>query len=384
MGKLLEGESIYDDIRSYRDSDMVPILKQMIRARIQLRLIRMFFYKKMRIVPGLIVDRFFRNWLKKELKQIKCTEDFFSRATDVDFDRLVGESSTEFTVSGIEKIEKGVGYFFISNHRDIFLDSILLNSTLNNNNIPTCHCAFGDNLVINKFVENFLRLNKGFIVKRNLPMREQFISSKHLSSYINFLLVNNESIWIAQSDGRSKDGSDITKPTVLKMLSFSKRVKRASFYNMMKNYKIIPVSVSYEFDPCDAGKAKELHYKHSDKEYQKKRYEDLSSIIKGIKGWKGKIHMSIGAKVNITEDDNENTISEKIDLEIHKNYKLWPNNYLAHDLLNNQTKFKDYYTNKDREKFQLRLDLVLEDERSFLLLQYANPVANQIREGVLK
>lgn len=380
----MKNESGFDEIRSYRDEDVPHIMKELIGSRRQVRMIRRFMFRGKHLLPGLILARFFRSWLKKQARVIHSVYDFQFRVTNRGVRKVIDKSTRGAEVSGLGHLREGVGYFFISNHRDIIMDTALLSHFMIENGLETPHSAFGDNLIVNKFTENLMRINKGFIVRRNLPMREQFVSSKQLSSYINHLLDNNESVWIAQRDGRSKDGSDRTKATVLKMLNFSKRKKGVSFHKMMSSYNIVPISVSYEIDPCDAMKAKELYMKEQHEGYEKKPYEDLKSVITGIKGWKGAVHLAIGDVLTIKEGDDEHDIALGIDLEIHKNYKLWPTHYAAWDRLNSSDRFREHYSEEGIRLLESRLDGLPEEMHRYLLLQYANPVQNQIDEGVIK
>ncbi len=375
--------SEFDDIRGYDDKDVDAILNQYftkseIRNLVNLIFrnknifFRFFFYKKI------------KKWFRVALKDVKTVEDFQKKVTKGTVETILKRGSAGFTYDGIDKIEKGVGYFFVSNHRDIILDAALFCYILFKSDLPTCYNAFGDNLIVNPMVEAILRINKCFIVRRNLPMREQFTSSKHLSKYINALLDNNESVWIAQRDGRSKDGSDITKPTILKMLNFARRDKSVSFKTMMDQYKIVPIAISYEFDPCDQMKAKELCATELTGSYVKKPYEDLKSMLSGINGKKGRIHMAIGSVVTTEEGQNETDIALAIDKEIHKIYKLWPIHYAAWDCYNQSKRFKEFYSDETISQLEKRMEGLSEEEKPFLLLQYANPVQNKIDEGVIQ
>lgn len=373
--------SDFDDIRAYRDDEAKAVMTKLIKSRPQISSIRSAITKGA-FSKWYLYESLLFNWFKIKRFQINSIYDFQKKITRRGLKMLLRNSCAGFTLSGIENLNPNLGYFFISNHRDIVLDAALLSYALFNNKIKTPHIAFGDNLIENQFIGDLMRVNKGFIVHRNLPMREQFRSSQKLSSYINSLLDSNESVWIAQRDGRSKDGSDKTKATILKMLTFIGKEKRISFYDVVKGYHIVPISISYEIDPCDKMKAIELASIDEFQTYKKKPYEDLNSIITGIKGYKGKIHLAIGKEVTINENEDENALASAIDIEIHKNYHLYPLNYLAHDRLNNKFEFASHYGKKEEEVLASRLEGLSPREVHFLLLQYANPVENKIREGL--
>ena len=371
--------SEFDDIRAYHDDEVKGIMAKLIKSRPQISAIRSAITKGV-FSKWYFYETLLFNWFKIKRFQINSIEDFQKKITRRGVKMLLRNSSAGFSVSGIENLKADKGYFFISNHRDIVLDAALLSYALTENGLPTCYIAFGDNLIENQFIGDLMRINKGFIVHRNLPMREQFRSSLHLSSYINSLLEDNKSVWIAQRDGRSKDGSDKTKATILKMLTFIGREKRLSFYDVVKRQHIVPISISYEIDPCDKMKACELASLDEFQKYSKKPYEDLNSIITGIKGYKGRIHLSVGKEFSINENEDENILATAIDLEIHKNYHLFPPNYAAHDMLNNKNEFSALYSDKDKELLMKRMVGLNERQRHFLLLQYANPVENKIIE----
>lgn len=373
----------FDDIRSYEDQDVKRVMKALLKARPQIRSIRKVFFKKRKFF-GFFLEALLFAHLNYQKVRIKTIKDFQKKLTVPALKRVLKLSCDGLSFSGLENIEKGKGYFFIGNHRDIILDAALLSFNLLQNQFDTCYFAFGDNLIEKDFFGDLLRINKGFVVRRNLPLRELFKSSEHLSCYINHLLENNCSLWIAQRNGRSKDGTDETKPTVLKMLSFMDRRKKIPFSQTMKRFHIVPVSIAYEYDPCDRMKAKELASLEEFNEYKKKPYEDLNSIFMGIKGQKGRIHLAIGKEIEIPEMVDENHLAHLIDLEIHKNYHLWSSNFAAYDLIHAVEKFRSQYSDQTVKILKNRMEGLTEKEQYFLLLQYANPVENQIKEGVLQ
>jgi hypothetical protein len=283
-------------------------------------------------------------------------------------------------------------YLFISNHRDIILDTSLLNVALYENNLLMTASAIGDNLVHKPFLLALSKLNRNFLILREQSPRKMLESSKTVSSYIKQLLLNeHRSVWIAQREGRTKDGNDRTQQGVLKMLALANDEKTLMDY--FRKLKIVPVAISYEFDPTDILKMPELLARHYDQEYIKTNNEDFNSILKGALGQKKRIHIAAGellddvleeiAASGESANGQLQLLADEIDRQIHLNYKLWPPNYIAYDLIHKTTKFRDQYTEKELRQFQRRLDRRVEKDHeaavnSFLAM-YANPVSNYLK-----
>ena len=279
---------------------------------------------------------------------------------------------------------------FISNHRDIILDTSLINCALYEQELVMTASAIGDNLVQKPFLLLLSRLNRNFLVQRGLTPREMLRSSLNLSKYIRHLLLDeNRSVWMAQREGRTKDGNDVTQQGVLKMLAMAKGDMSISEY--FTKVKVVPVSISYEFDPTDVLKMPELMAKRNEEVYKKSAHEDFNSILKGALGNKGRIHITAGEildkdwflKLEETQhsvNDQLQAIAGAIDAKIYKNYKLWPANYIACDLLNGNDAHADHYTDKEKRQFERRLtrrvDIKNALEVNSYLLMYANPVVN--------
>jgi len=251
--------------------------------------------------------------------------------------------------------------------------------------------AIGDNLVKRPFLLLLSRLTRNYLVQRGLGPRDMLKSSQNLSEYTRHLLLEeNRSVWLAQREGRTKDGNDVTQQGVLKMLAMAKGDMSISEY--FSKIKIVPIAISYEFDPTDALKMPEIMAKMMNEEYTKTANEDFNSILKGALGKKGRIHLEAGKVLNedwfskvVTGENSVNeqlkSIASGIDQQIHKTYKLWPPNYIACDLLNNNEEHKAYYTEKGKRQFERRLtrriDLKNSLEVHSYLLMYANPVINK-------
>lgn len=305
--------------------------------------------------------------------------------------RLLEKSSEGLTSSGFDKLISDQPYLFISNHRDIVLDTSLLNTVLYEHNLLMTASAIGDNLVHKPFLMLLSRLNRNFLVQRGLPPKEMLESSKMLSEYIHQLLTENRrSVWIAQREGRTKDGDDCTQQGVLKMITLARNSESPATH--LKRLKLVPVAISYEMDPTDRLKMPELLAKHFDEPYVKTANEDFNSILQGALGQKKRIHIAAGAPMD-TEleaiDQNEalpnkqlTAIAEVLDRAIHSLYKLWPSHYIAFDLYYQTEKFKDFYDEKEKRQFERRLekriDINNEVMKNNFLLMYANPVINYL------
>ncbi len=294
---------------------------------------------------------------------------------------VINGTMSGFTISGGDKLEKDKGYLFISNHRDIILDCMLLDYALLQKDKGLCEMAVGDNLMANQFVEDLFRVNGGIIVKRSLPMREKYTASLKLSQYfVSTVSENNKSIWVAQKSGRSKDGIDTTHPSIIKMLYLSQRESGVDFATLIKKCNIVPVAISYQFDPNDINKGREeIQKEHNEGKYEKKKYEDIISMVKGLRCQKGNVHISIGDPIEKDLDTPEE-VAREIDRQIHLNYKLFDTNYIAYDYMENTDTFKNEYNPLTKEVFLERFNHLSNDLRTFVLNTYANPVRMMMEE----
>lgn len=316
------------------------------------------------------------NAIESALVDVHSYDDFQHKVTAGYFiPAIIDKTTTGFSVSGGEKLDKDKGYLFISNHRDIILDCTLLDYALKTMNLPLCEMAVGDNLMVNQLVEDLFRMNGGIIIKRNLPMREKYLESIRISEYfVETVSEENKSIWVAQKSGRSKDGKDLTQSAIIKMLYLSKKREGYSFSELMKKCNIVPVAISYQYDPNDINKGREeVTKEHNDGKYEKKKYEDLISMVKGLRCQKGHVHVAIGDPLE-GEYNTPEEVAEAIDHQIHLNYHLFDTNYLSYDVLEGGDRFKEFYSSLDKEEFLSRFTHLSEDVRSFVLNTYANPV----------
>lgn len=329
---------------------------------------------------------------KEQLRKTHSIRDFQCNFIYHSLRKVLEKSSEGLTTSGFESLEKNTSYLFISNHRDIILDTSLLNACLFEHGLVMTSSAIGDNLVKKSFIKTLAKLNRNFLVQRGLSPRELLQSSKLLSEYIGQLLLReNRSVWIAHREGRTKDGNDATHPGVLKMLAMG--CDEENLMNYFKKIKIVPVSISYEYDPTDALKMPQLMAEANNEIYIKEKNEDFTTILSGIMGQKKHIHIHVGKVLGIelndifTKSDNANkqmlALAQTIDESILKNYKLWPTNYIAFDILNNTSKFSNRYSENEKSLFERRLEMRIDTSNPLkfenFLAMYANPVVNKLK-----
>ncbi|MBQ9667219.1 MAG: acyltransferase [Prevotella sp.] len=292
----------------------------------------------------------------------------------------------------------GGAFTFISNHRDIVLDSAFLDVMLVEAGYPTTvEIGIGNNLLIYPWIERLVRMNKAFIVRRGLSLRETLEASQHMSSYIHYAVTSkHENIWIAQREGRAKDSSDQTQEAVLKMLAMGGTVIGDSVADSLRELNIVPLTISYEYDPCDYLKAQEFQQKRDNPAFKKSKQDDLDNMRTGILGYKGRVAYRCAEPVNAWLDELEAlpkneffaALARRIYQAIHRRYVLYPGNYVAADLLSGTPEFASHYTAADRERFEAylqqqlsKITLPQKDEpflRERMLTMYANPLRNQL------
>lgn len=299
------------------------------------------------------------------------------------FENLVDETVVALTSSGLELLSTDAHYLFISNHRDIVMDSSLLNFLLHNVGHDTCRSAVGDNLLANELAADLMRLNKSFVVERSVVgARAVHKSLSRTSAYIRESLREGVSIWIAQREGRSKDGWDRTDPTVLKMLSLAHKDEKVAVQALVDRCAIVPVSVSYEVDPCALRKAHELFTTDRDGHYDKSAEEDLQSIVLGILGKKGRVHVHFGNPIK-GDFPNAVELANRLDREIVHGIRVFPTHVHAAQALgdvaaeSNNTPVDP----KAMKLFEAQIEECPKPEQPFLLLQYANVLRNQAELG---
>lgn len=348
------------------------------------------------------LEPFFRNLFpifdfhkfKRQLKHVKSVYDFQSIFAYSAMKFVIEKSIDRFSVSGVDELDTKKAYLFITNHRDIVLDSSLMNFALFEKGHNTAQTAIGDNLFISPMITHLLKLNKSFTVKRNIQQRAFYDYSKSLSAYISHTIKDrNQSIWIAQREGRAKDGNDKTQYSLLKMLMMNlEKSEKESFFDL----NILPVAISYEYDPCDVLKAIELYMNEHEMNFEKTRDKDMRSMVQGLMGDKGNVHVAFGSPLGVDDNGGEDellyndwvkNVADKIDLQIYTNYRLWNSNYIAFDILYKTKRNSDKYSDTEKKEFlrylNKRAEMAPEDFDkaeivTILLTMYSNPVKNHL------
>lgn len=367
----------FEDIRPYNNLEFKAAYLRLLEYRGFQETMAMF-------LPDYPISQFRQNLGNFNTVE-EAQRDLDKRFVDV----FIAQSSKGVTLSGIENINENESYMFIGNHRDITFDPALLEYYFFVEKRKTSRIAVGDNLYSTPVLNEVAKLNKMVKVKRTGTMREKLENSHTLAAYIQqSLFEENESVWIAQRDGRTKDGNDYTKHGLVKMITLG---NDQNLIETIRRMKITPVTVSYEFEPCDKLKARELAISEHTV-YQKQPGEDFNSIKQGIFGQKGRMSLTIGTPIegeldtipeNISNNDKINLVCQLIDKQIYRNYTLYPTNYIAHDVLHQDERYREHYTEAEKTSFEHYLqaqsqapDVSAEKMLEILLKIYASPVDN--------
>jgi len=364
----------FEDIRPYHDDELPAILRRLPNNELLISTVRMIAWPGCPAFLSKPVNLLVKLMLKRKLRQIKTIDEFQVKIVgDLLLEWVISHSIDKLSSSGLENLSRDRSYIFISNHRDIVLDSALLNYTLHHAGHKVPYIAFGDNLLINELVSDLIRVNKAFIVKRDLSPREQLKALKNLSAYIGHIQSEGNHFWIAQREGRAKDGIDTTNPAIIKMFYLSERKTQPDFSAFIKSRNIVPVAVSYEKDPCDRIKGWELYRKQKIGIHKKKKNEDLIAMAAGISGQKGRVHISFGKPLH--EDyQNEKEVARAVDDAIHSQYRLWPCNYIAHDVISGAATYQREYNDQQKEQFLSPYNNLIPEVKNVVLQCYSNPV----------
>ncbi len=340
----------FDDIRPYNDSEIYPAMQRIAQSG-SFPLLSSFLY------PDKPIEQ-----VRQQVASYTTTRDFQHEVMAQMNRRVIEESIEEFSVSGLDRLDPHGAYLYLSNHRDIVLDSSLLQYYLVSNGFETTQITFGANLMMNQLVTDIGKSNKMFRVERpGGSVKEFYQGSLHLSQYLrNVLVERGESVWMAQRNGRTKDGIDRTDQGIIKMLCLSLRDDKIRAIN---DLHIVPVAVSYEWESCDILKTLEL-YQSKSGPYTKKPGEDLTSVLTGILQPKGRVHFELCRPLaieelntlsNLTSTAYHRAVARIIDQRILSAYRLWPTNYVAHDLRYGSRQFQNEYTPQLRQQFEQRL-----------------------------
>lgn len=374
-------ENTFDILRPYTDAE-IPSATD--------RIINHVYFPQLceKIYPSKPIEE-----VAQMLRSIKTIEEFQKGFSFHMVNKIIDATSNGITYSGLENISdiKKNGHLFIANHRDIVLDSAIMQTVLTSNNLPTTQITVGDNLMTDQLFVDLAKLNKMFTLIRGGSKIQMYRNAILHSEYIrNLITVENESLWIAQRDGRTKDGNDKTQQGLIKMLIGNKK----EVIPALRELNIIPVTVSYEFESCAKSKTREIFISRHD-EYKKDENEDMNSIMAGFTTFKGRIHVSFGKNINnilddITSLNIPNTevvdaVVNELDKQIYSNFKLWPNNYIAYDIVNNSQQYTSEYTSEEKMVFVKYTDRILSEIefkspeiKKILLGIYANPVKNKL------
>jgi 1-acyl-sn-glycerol-3-phosphate acyltransferase len=374
-GAVIEFESI----RPYRDDEVAAVLRRLGRDPAMLRDVARF------VAPSLnrLAAPAARWWIGRKLRAALSgidTIDAFQRELAKLFERMIKTTTDGFSATGLESLDPSRNYLFISNHRDIALDSGFVNLALYRAGHSTTRMAFGDNLLSTGYAADVMRLNKGFVVQRGKKAGKVAFASMSLTSrYIRHSLETGSSVWIAQREGRAKDGLDLTEPALIKMLSLAFRSDVPDISAVIERLCVVPVAVSYEIDPCDEMKARELLAIAEHGEYRKAPGEDLRTIITGVAGMKGRVQLSIGAPL-VGDFADADAVTAEIDRRIGRGYRLFPTHLHAGRLSGLQCEVPQQ-SGKQLALFEARLARTPLPLREQIIRQYANPVARAMGLG---
>ena len=377
----------FDDIRPYSDCEVAPVIKSLLSNAELADVLSQWRYPRLsKWLPG--VMRFLvRQYLARQLSDVDSVEKvqlIVERYMKGMIDQKVGR----LTFSGLDKLDPKKSYLFVSNHRDIAMDPAFVNWVLYHNGFDTVRIAIGDNLLTKPFASDLMRLNKCFIVNRSATApREKFKAAKHLSAYIHHSIAEEScNLWIAQREGRAKDGLDLTNTAIVSMFALSKS-KKQDYSDYLRELNIVPVAISYEWDPCDRAKANELYIQDTLGNYEKSEHEDIASIAAGISGEKGNVHVAFG-EVLRGGFDSADAVAAEIDQQIWSNYVLHPSNLIAFQKLRGE--LVDYPVGCEANDFveadYLEQQAFLEQrcegldtaQREIFLSIYANPVVSKL------
>lgn len=375
--------SIYDDIRPF-DPEELPAAFERLLSDAQFQQVLGYLY------PGVPLEA-----IKTKMMACKTNLEFQLAFCYGFLKDLMAKASKGFDMN-VEAVDVTKRYTFVSNHRDIVLDSALLDVLLYDAGFnTTCEIAIGDNLLSLPWVKDLVRLNKSFIVQRSLSPREFLMASKKMAEYMHYVVgEKNDNIWIAQREGRAKDSNDRTQPSILKMMAMG---GEGSPVDRLRQLHIVPLAISYEYDPCDFLKAAEFQLKRDVPGWKKTALDDVNSMRTGIMGYKGEVHYHCAPCIdgfldNLSPDIPKtkvfDVIAEHIDKEIFRNYRLYPSNYIALDMLEGKEAHAGRYTAEDKAAFEkylqgqiARIDIPNQDEaflRERMLTMYANPARNSL------
>lgn len=378
----------FDDIRPYRDHEVSRVLKSLLNNDEFFEAMARFQAPRLKKVLPKLAKKKVEKALKKYLNDVSSIEEFQMVIAKY-MQRIIDSTTTDLIETGLNEIPGEKPHLFVSNHRDIVLDPALVSYLLRDSVHGTMEIAIGDNLLKREYISDLMRLNKSFIVKRSMQGREKLLALKVLSQYIHFSIGDGNNVWIAQSEGRAKDGLDKTDPAIIKMLSMGKQTAelKVPVGKAVCSLNIIPVSISYEYNPCDELIANELHELATTGSFEKDDRSDIISISTGLNENKGAVHITYGAELCPSDDEDAATIATSIDKQILLNYFLHPSNYLAYRRLRevdpsigpSLEEMDIKITDEKEVEFKMRLENLRDELKPYFLDIYANPVLSRLR-----
>lgn len=369
---MINSSDKFSDIRPYNDDEIQPAIQRVINSSEFLDAIISFRFPRIAKFATFILNPLLRRYFLYKWGKINSIDEM-QQVVGGYMEHMIASTTSKFTYSGLEKLDPTKNYLFVSNHRDIAMDPAFVNWALFSENFNTVRIAIGDNLLSKPYVSDLMRMNKSFIVKRSVSgVREMMKALSHLSAYIFSSLQTESSIWIAQREGRAKDGFDKTEPAIVKMFYVHGKKNKIAFPDYVQQLNIVPVAVSYEFDPCDQQKAQELYDKAEMGQYKKSQFEDIESIVQGIIGQKGHVHVAFGTPL-MDEFADPDAVAQEIDRQIYANYYLHPSNYIAAE--DDSKAISDM----SKQVFKKRIQTIKPELQAGVLLMYANPVNNAFK-----
>ncbi|NWA26803.1 1-acyl-sn-glycerol-3-phosphate acyltransferase [Pseudomonas gingeri] len=377
----------FDTIRPYDDSEVPAVMARLFGDRAFLDILTHFRFPRLAGAFGWLLRPLIAYRLRREFAGVTSVATLQDKV-EVYVDQTIENATDGVTYTGVEQFKSGQAYLFLANHRDIVMDPAFVNYAVYHAGLPTPRIAIGDNLLQKPFVSDLMRLNKSFIVHRSIAgRREKMAAYQLLSAYINHSIRHDcQSIWIAQAEGRAKDGDDRTESAILKMFHMSR--KDEPFAEVIRSLNLTPVSISYEYDPCDQAKARELYIRATTGSYTKAPGEDDVSIAKGITGYKGRVHVNFAAPL-AGEFEDTKVLATEMDRQILEGYRLFPVHYLAYAQWSDADPqlqvpaaaqvFAADELAKAEAQWSSRLEACPAEHRPYLVQQYATPVRNQYR-----
>ncbi|RMO92665.1 Phospholipid/glycerol acyltransferase [Pseudomonas syringae pv. philadelphi] len=377
----------FDAIRPYNDAEVPAVLARLLSDKAFLAILTKFRFPRLASAFGWILQPTLARKLRREFAGIDSVASLQDKV-EYYVDHTIERATDGVTYTGVEQLKSGCAYLFLANHRDIVMDPAFVNYAVYHAGLPTPRIAIGDNLLQKPFVSDLMRLNKSFIVHRSITgRREKMAAYQLLSAYINHSITKDcQSIWIAQAEGRAKDGDDRTESAILKMFHMSR--KDEPFGDVIRSLNLIPVSISYEYDPCDSAKARELYIRATTGSYTKTPGEDDVSIALGITGYKGRVHVNFAPPITEYFEDTKQLAIE-MDRQILGGYRLFPVHYLAYaqwsdadpeiEVPKAEALFPADELERAKDEWESRLAGAPAEHRPYLIQQYATPVRNQYR-----